>query len=284
MFGGGGTIGGDDIRRAMRIAVQDDKIKAIVLRIDSPGGSALASEVMWQAVKHAADSKPVIISIGGMAASGGYYLASSGDYIFADPSAIVGSIGVVGGKFVLKDLFGKLGLTTEAFTRGRNADLFSEDHPFSDRQRRMVTNWMRETYDQFTERVMTTRSGKIKNIDDVARGRIFLAKQAKDLGMVDELGGVEDAIAYAAKEAELKPGEYEVRTVPAPRTLADIFSGGDGADAAMVFKPKIQLGLDSLLSPLPASTRQLFLEQLHAAEMLQKRPILLLAPFVVDMK
>ena len=285
MFGGGGTIGGEDLRKALRMAVQDDKVKAIVLRIDSPGGSALASEVMWQAARHAADSKPLIVSVGGMAASGGYYLASSGDYIFADPSAIVGSIGVVGGKFVLKDLFAKVGLTTEEFSRGRNADLFSSNQPFTDRQRRMVTNWMRETYDQFTERVMTNRAGKIKNIDDVARGRIFLAKQAKDLGMVDELGGVEDAIIHAAKEAELKPGEYDVRTLPAPRTLADIFNGGsDGSDAAMAFKPKIQLGLDALFGPLDPTTRRLITNQLRAAQMLQQRPVLLLAPYVVTIK
>lgn len=284
MFGGGGTIGSEDLRKALRMAVNDDKVKAIVLRIDSPGGSALASEVMWQAARHAADAKPLIVSVGGMAASGGYYLASSGDYIFADPSAIVGSIGVVGGKFVLKDLFAKVGLTTEEFSRGRNADLFSSNQPFSDRQRRMVTNWMRETYDQFTERVMTNRAGKIKNIDDVARGRIFLAKQAKDLGMVDELGGVEDAIDYAAKEAELKPGQYEVRTVPAPRTLADIFNSNDGPDAAMPFKPKIELGLDALFGPLDPVTRQLLTNQLRAVQMLQHRPVLLLSPYVITVK
>jgi hypothetical protein len=103
--------------------------------------------------------------------------------------------------------------------------------------------------------------------------------------MVDELGGVEDAIVYAAKEAELKPGTYEVRTVPAPRTLADIFNGGgDGADAALPFKPKIELGLDALFGPLDPSMRKLITSQLHAVEMLQHRPVLLLAPYVVTVK
>jgi protease-4 len=285
MFGGGDTIGGDDLRHAFREAVQDEHIKAIVLRIDSPGGSALASEVMWQAARSAAESKPLIVSIGGMAASGGYYLASSGDYIIADPSAIVGSIGVVGGKFVLKGLFDKVGLSTEEFTRGRNADLFSSNQPFSDRQRRMVTNWMRETYEQFTERVMTNRAGKIKDIDAVARGRIFLAKQAKDLGMVDELGGLEDAITHAAGEADLKPGQYEVRTVPSPRTLADIFGGGaEGGDAAMPFKPKITISPDSLIWVLPESTRRLMTQQIRLAELLQHRPVALMSPFVLSVK
>src|SRR5205823_3725266 len=178
LFGQGGNVGGDDIRKAFRAASKDDNVKAIVLRIDSHGGSALASEVMWQAVNAAAQDKPVIVSVGSMAASGGYYLASAGDYIFADPSAIVGSIGVVGGKFVLHDLFEKIGIGTETISRGKNSALFSMNQEWTDRQRRMVTNWMKQTYDQFTERVMTNRKGKIKDIDQVARGRIFLAKQA----------------------------------------------------------------------------------------------------------
>ena len=178
----GETIGSDAIRSAMRESSRDANIKAVVIRINSPGGSALASEAMWQAVRRVAKDKPVIISVGNMAASGGYYLATAGDEIYADPSAIVGSIGVVGGKFVTKDLYEKLGLTTESFLRGRNADLFSSETPFTDRQRRMVTNWMRSTYDQFTQRVMTTRSGKIKDIDAVARGRIFVARQAGTWG------------------------------------------------------------------------------------------------------
>jgi protease-4 len=289
LFGGGESIGSDNLRKAFRMAVKDDNVKAIVLRIDSPGGSALASEVMWQAARHAAESKPLIVSIGGMAASGGYYLASSGDYIFADPSAIVGSIGVVGGKFVLKDLFGKIGLSTEEFTRGRNADLFSSNQPFTDRQRRMVTNWMRETYEQFTDRVMTNRSGKIKDIDSVARGRIFIAKQARDLGMVDELGGIEDAIAHAAKEAELEPGKYDVRTIPPPRTLADLFNASagadtDGADAAIPFKPRIQLSPDSVLRALSPTMRHAVAQQLQMLELLQRRPVLLAAPFIVTIR
>ncbi|MDB5299040.1 MAG: Signal peptide peptidase SppA, partial [Phycisphaerales bacterium] len=202
------------MRKALRIASRDENIKAIVIRIDSPGGSALASEVMWQAVRHAAEKKPVIISIGSMAASGGYYLACAGDKIYADSSAIVGSIGVVGGKFVYKGLYDWAGVKTESFSKGKNAGLFSSNEPWSDRQRTMVTSWMHQTYEQFTARVMKTRAGKIKDIDQVARGRIFLAKQAKELGMVDEIGGIEDALADAAKKVGLDEGKYDVRIVP----------------------------------------------------------------------
>ncbi len=237
------NIGSDTMREALRTAEKDNKIEAVVIRIDSPGGSALASEAMWQATRRVSATKPVIVSVGSMAASGGYYLASAGDFIFADPTAIVGSIGVVGGKFVLKDLFAKIGLNTESFVRGKNADLFSSSTEWNDRQRQQVTRWMKQTYDQFTERVMTTRKGKIKDIDAVARGRIFSAQQAKDLGMVDRIGGIQDAIAYAAKQVNLKPGDYDVRVLPAPKTLADLLNGSvrdSDEDSVMRLRPGCQ--------------------------------------------
>lgn len=284
MFSTSSNIGGDDIREAMRVCDRDDKIDAVVLRINSPGGSALASEVMWQAVRRVAQHKPVIVSVGSMAASGGYYLASSGQYIFADPTAIVGSIGVVGGKFVTKDLFDKVGLSTKAYQKGANADLFSSSVPWSDSQRKLIRRWMQSTYDQFTDRVMTTRKGKIQNIEDVAQGRIFMAKQAKELGMVDDLGGVEDAIAYAAKQANLKPGAYDVRVVPAPRTLADIFGGMSGAESKLPFAPKVELSDTSILRLLPNSSRQLLEQQLTVMQLLEARPIALVSPYLVTVK
>lgn len=277
-------IGSEPMRRAFRTALRDDNIKAVVLRIDSPGGSALASEVMWQAARHLEGKKPLIVSVGSMAASGGYYLASSGDYIFADPAAIVGSIGVVGGKFVLHDLYDKLGLKTETFTRGVNAGLFSSSQPFTDRQRKMVTNWMRGTYDQFTQRVMTTRTGKIKDIDQVARGRIFTAKQAQELGMVDEIGGIDDAIAYTAKKASLDAGSYDVRILPAPRTLADLIGMGAGPEAAYAFQPKIQVSPESILNVLPGSARETLLRQLQTIRLIEAHPVVLVSPYVVTWK
>jgi protease-4 len=279
------NIGSDTMRDALRVADRDDKIEAVVIRIDSPGGSALASEAMWQAARRVSKDKPVIVSVGSMAASGGYYLASSGDCIFADPTAVVGSIGVVGGKFVLTNLFTKLGLGTESFSRGRNADLFSENTEWTDRQRRQVTDWMRQTYDQFTDRVMTTRQGKIKDIDSVARGRIFSAKQALDLGMVDKIGGEQDAISYAAAQADLKPGEYDVRVLPAPRTFADILSGGGSdEDSAMPFAPKITLSPDSIIRALPPALRSALGQELQFLTLLQQRPVVLASPYVLVIK
>lgn len=283
IFGGGGEIGSEDIRKAMRIAGRDPAVKTIVLRIDSPGGSAMASEVMWQAVRRTAKEKPVVISVGGMAASGGYYLASAGDYIFADPSAIVGSIGVVGGKFVVKDLFDKLGLHTETFSRGVNADLFSSAKPFSDTQRRLVTNWMQQTYDQFTDRILTTRKSKIKDIDEVAHGRIFSAKQAREKGMVDELGGIEQAIAYAAAQAHLKADEYDVRVLPPTRTLLDLLRGED-PEAQTPIRPEMKFGESSVLNVLSPALRRLVRQQIQVLQLLQRRPVILVAPYVVNLK
>jgi protease-4 len=277
-----GNIGSDTMREALRDAEKDDKIKAVVIRIDSPGGSALASEAMWQAARRVAKTKPVIISVGSMAASGGYYLASAGDYIFADPTAIVGSIGVVGGKFVYTDLFAKLGLSTESFVRGRNADLFSSSTEWDDRQRAQVTNWMRKTYDQFTERVMTTRHGKIADIDAVARGRIFSADQAKDRGMVDQIGGIQETINYAAGKASLKAGDYDVRVFPPAKTLADLLNGQNSDDDSSTrfssrMMPSEAMGL---LGMLDRSTRQALGTELNEMALLQKMPVILASPVV----
>jgi protease-4 len=282
LIGGGAEVGSDRMRRAFGEALRDDNVKAVVLRIDSPGGSALASEAMWQSARRLAAEKPLVISIGSMAASGGYYLASAGDYIFADSTAIVGSIGVVGGKFVLGGMFEKLGVGSESFSRGKNANLFSSATPWNEDQRRMVQRWMKRTYDQFTERVMTTRTGKIKDIDKVARGRIFLARDALALGMVDELGGLRKAIAHAGKQAELNtPDEFEVRIYPQPKTLADMFT----PTGRTVMTPLHEaLGRSAILAALPEAVRRPMVQQLQIMQLLEKRPVMVAMPFSISIK
>jgi protease-4 len=281
LFDNSNSVGSDAMRRALRMALRDDNVKAVVLRIDSPGGSALASEAIWQAVRHVAAKKPVIVSVGGMAASGGYYIACSGDTIFADPSAIVGSIGVVGGKLVFKDLFDKIGLATETFKVGRNAGLYSSTEPWDDRQKRLVRNFMQETYDLFTRRVVSTRGTKIADIDKVARGRIFLARDAKALGMVDEIGGLEQALAYTADKVHLKRGDYDIRVLPAPRTLADLLGMGQGPEAKLPIQPKITISPDSVLRMLDPEHDRLVMQQLAMIQLLQRRPYMLMTPFVL---
>lgn len=276
------SVGSEDIRQAMRQIAMDPQIKAVVIRIDSPGGSATASEAMWQAVRRLARSKPVVVSVGSMAASGGYYLASSAEHIIADPTAIVGSIEVVGGKFVVKDLYGKLGLNTQPFTRGANADLFSSNAPFSDKQRQMVTQWMSQTYDQFTRRILTTRSQKIGDIDRVARGRIFLAEQALTLGLVDEIGGLQDAVRYAADQADLNKGEYTVSTVPAPASLSDLINRKDRG--AELMRPRMGLPDALELLGIAPQMRRPIVRQLRALQLLQQRPVILFSPYLVQVR
>jgi len=282
LFDAGG-VGSETMREAFRTAAGDDNVKAIVIRIDSPGGSALASEVMWQAARRLAKEKPVIISIGGMAARGRDDVASAGDYIFADPAAIIGSIGVVGGKFVLKDLYDKLGLTTEEFSKGANAGLYSTSKVWDEKQRSLVRKSMALVYDQFTDRVMTTRAGKIADIDQVARGRIFLAPEAKSLGMVDELGGLERAIAHAASKASLESDKYEILTLPAPKTLADLIEGSR-TELASPVRVNVQLSAESILLALPPSARKHVAQQMQFMRLLEKRAVVLMTPFSIQMR
>lgn len=276
LFDAGG-VGSDKMRRAIRLAERDDDVKAVVLRIDSPGGSALASEIMWQGLRRLAAKKPLVVSVGGMAASGGYYLLSSSDTVYADPAAIVGSIGVVGGKFVLGGLYDKLGLGTATFTQGANADIFSMTKPWNDAQRRMIKRSMTRTYEQFTDRIMTTRAGKIADIDAVARGRIFTAREAKDLGMVDKLGGIEDAIAHAAELGGLSGEDFDIKTLPPPPTLADLLQGGGGIGLTLPVSSDSMLALQML----PADVRQNLMQQLSLVKTLEKRPVALISPYVI---
>ena len=273
--GGGPQVGSEMIRRAMREAERDELIKAIVIRIDSPGGSALASEAMWQAVRRVSKQKPVIISIGGMAASGGYYLASAGEIVYADPAAIVGSIGVVGGKLVLSDLYDKLGLTTTTFSAGANATLFSDTDAWSDRQRKLVRTWMTDTYDQFTDRILETRGDKIEDIGEVAKGRIFLAKDALELGMVDEIGGLEAAIADAAGRAGFTDTDYEVKVIPEQQF-----------DPGSLFGGLVQAPIDPatalVLTGMSDTTRALIARQIQMADLMNDRPVILMTPYVIS--
>jgi protease IV len=147
----------------------------------------------------------------------------------------------------------------------------------------MVKSWMTQTYKQFTERVMTTRTGKIQDIDKVARGRIFVASQAKALGMIDEIGGLEETLAYAAKKVNLAEGDYDVKILPTPKTLADLLTG-NGADAAFGFKPKIELKANAFLPAGAPELNKALSRQLQMLQLLQQRPVVLIAPYTLTIK
>jgi protease IV len=221
-FGGGDSAGSTTIRAALEQARTDENVRAVVLRVDSPGGSALASDIIWKAAERCGKEKPLFVTMGGVAGSGGYYVSLPADTIFAEASTITGSIGVVGGKIVLKGLLeGKLGLTTTQFLRGAHAGLMSSDRKWTDDERAWMTKYMNDVYEQFKGRVMTSRGDKLKkNLDDIAGGRVYTGQQALGLGLVDQLGGLSDALDFAAKKTGLGK-DYKVYILPKPSGFAE---------------------------------------------------------------
>lgn len=215
----------DAIRKALDEAAEDDAIKAVVFRVNSPGGSAVASEVILNATKRIAAKKPLVVSMGTVAASGGYYVACGTDRIFAERSTITGSIGVVSGKFATTRMWDKLGISFTPIQRGKNSALLSSANVFSESERAAMQGYMDEVYEVFKGHVTAVRGDRLeKPIDELAGGRVYTGQQALELGLVDQLGGLEDAITYAAEQAELKAG-YDVRVVPRPKNFMEALMG-----------------------------------------------------------
>ncbi|HVX10870.1 MAG TPA: signal peptide peptidase SppA [Pirellulales bacterium] len=216
----GETASSTALRKALDKAAEDDTIKAVVLRVDSPGGSATASEIILSATKRVKAKKPFVVSMGGVAASGGYYVACGADTIYADESTITGSIGVVGGKLATNDLWKKVGVKWKGYQRGTNASILSSMQVFTPEQRQRMQAWMDEIYGVFKGHVTEARGDKLKKpIDELAGGRVYTGRQALELGLVDRIGTLDDAIKFIAGQAQLK--EYEVRTVPEPKNFLE---------------------------------------------------------------
>ncbi len=213
---GGDQVYGDSVAAIIDRAARDHRVAAILLRIDSPGGSYVASDTIWQSVKMArAGGKKVVASMGGVAASGGYFIAMAADHIVAEPATITGSIGVVGGKFVVAPLLEKLGIQVEAIETAPNAGFYSLTQPFTPAQRARFDDMLDRIYADFTNRVSTDRKLDPTKIDSLARGRVWTGAQALELGLVDSLGGVQDAVLAARKLAELPDGKF-VSAIPYP--------------------------------------------------------------------
>ena len=207
------TIGSITLSEALRQAREDKKVKAIVMRVNSPGGSAVASEVIRREVELAAKEKPLIVSMGNYAASGGYWISSSSDYIFADPTTLTGSIGVFGTVPNLKGFFNdKLGLTFDEVKTNENSDFGSIAKPLTPYQMKMMQKHVTDTYDDFITLVSTERELRKTFVDSIAQGRVWSGDDAIELGLVDELGGIEEAVAYAAKKADLE--SYSIKEYP----------------------------------------------------------------------
>ncbi len=204
---GGEFAGSDTIARAIRSARTDDDIKAIVFRIDSPGGFGPAADVIRREVQLARKGKPVVVSMGDLAASGGYYVTIGSNAIVAQPGTITGSIGVFSGKFSMRGLYDKLGISREILTRGAHADIFSTYRPWTEEERSKIRGQNVTFYEDFVHKVASGRGKTYDEIDAVAQGRVWTGADAIATGLVDRLGGLDDAIAIAKEKASIPRGQ-----------------------------------------------------------------------------
>ena len=233
---GAQVLGSDTIVADLRKIRADDSIKAVVLRIDSPGGSAIASDVIWREVMLTRDAKPVIASMSDVAASGGYYIAMPAHQIVAEPATLTGSIGVVMVKFVIEGTFEKLGMNVEGVTSGKYADMYSPVRPFSAEERKKVEEQMQATYEAFVEKAAAGRGTTPERIDAIAQGRVWTGKQAKDLGLVDDLGGLNRAVALAKSRANIaEDDEVELVIYPQRRSFYELFGSPFGIESGGAF-------------------------------------------------
>lgn len=220
------TIGSITLSKAIREARENKSVKAIVMRVNSPGGSALASEVIRREVELAKAEKPFIISMGSYAASGGYWISTEGDRIFADPTTLTGSIGVFGTFPNAKKFLNEtVGLTFDVVKTNENADFGSITEPLTDYQKKMLQKYVGNTYNDFTSLVARTRGLRQSYVDSIGQGRVWAGTDALELGLVDELGGLDKAIEYAAKQADLT--DYSIKNYPKQKDLMEMLLSGD---------------------------------------------------------
>jgi protease IV len=224
---GGSVIGDATVVDQLEELQKDDDVVAVVLRIDSPGGSALASDVMWRAIQELDAEKPVVASMGGYAASGGYYMAMAARHIVAQPSTLTGSIGVFGGKMAMGGLYEKLGITTWTSQRGELANLYNTTQPFTDPERAKIRERIEAFYDTFVTKAAEGRDMSWDELDAVAGGRVWTGAQAHEVNLVDELGGLELAIERALEYAEVEEGQHVGRRIlPRRQTLMEALLDG----------------------------------------------------------
>jgi protease-4 len=276
----GEMVGSDTIVEAVNDAAEDKTIKAIVLRVDSPGGSALASDMMWYALENAKAKKPVVVSMGDVAASGGYYISCNANKIVAEPSTVTGSIGVFMGKPVVKGLYDWLGITNEYIMRGDNAGIFRETEKWTPEERAKMEGQTSKIYfDNFIPKVAAGRNMTAEQANTLGQGRVWTGTQAKANGLIDEFGGLEKAIEIAKQLAEL-PADKDVKRVifPEPKPFLETLLGDETSSDL-----KAEQAQAALLESLPADVRR----SLRFAAMfdrMQKGESMLLLPFDLVVK
>ena len=254
---GSGVAGATTLMEAVRAAREDEDIEAIVVRINSPGGGAIASDLIWRELVLAGEEKPLVASMSDLAASGGYYVAMPAEVIVAQPGTLTGSIGVVGGKLALGAAFDKLGVTVEEVSAGRMAGINSIVNPYSDAARARVQQIIDAFYEEFLARAAEGRGMTRDDVHAVGQGRVWTGRQARDVGLVDELGGMDAAVAAAKRLAGIGAGQ-EVTLVPYPRprtffeTLSEglAISAGAGLLSAVLPASPLAAGVETAAAQL----------------------------------
>lgn len=277
----GSMVGSDTVVAAVNDAADDNSIKAIVLRVDSPGGSALASDLMWHALENAKAKKPVIVSMSDVAASGGYYISCNANKIVAEPSTITGSIGVFLGKPVVKGLYDWLGISNEYVMRGKNSGLFRETVKWTPEERAKMEEGANNIYfNNFVPKVAKGRNKTNEDVDTIAQGRVWTGTQARANGLIDEFGGLEKAIDIAKQLANL-PADKDVKRIvlPAPRPFFEKFFG-DNEDTQSSAEVRAQ---EALVASLPENVRRMFR---YAAlfDQMKNGEAMLMMPFELEIK
>jgi len=263
------SISSDKIVPLIEKIGKDENVKAILLRVDSPGGSALASDLIWRALE--ATHKPVVASMGDTAASGGYYISMGADAIFAEPGTLTGSIGVLGGKIALDGLMKKFGVTTSVIQRGKNSGVMSSVAAFSDSERETMQRMLNTVYEQFTQKAAAGRHMEYAALEALARGRVYTGRQAKEIGLVDHLGTLADAVAYTRKLVGDDAGKLELEDLPKAQSPLEMLMG----QTTRTSQP-----LAELAALLPESVRPA-LRHFSVLRQIADEPVLMILPYDV---
>ena len=276
---GDATMGSDTVVKHLKEAEADASVKAIVLRVDSPGGSALASDLIWREVVRI--EKPIVASMSDVAASGGYYISMGADRIFAEPGTLTGSIGVTGGKFVLSGLMEKLGVATDTVSVGKNGTLMSTLTPFSPAERAAMQRLMDDTYRQFVGKAAQGRKMTYEQLDKLAGGRVYTGRQAQKLGLVDELGTLADAVVAARELAKLEPEQAtELLILPkAQGILESLFSPLEDRETRA---PDLSLALAGVA--VPEAARPILARLDLFRRIFRREPVAVALPFEIKVR
>ncbi|HKC66478.1 MAG TPA: signal peptide peptidase SppA [Pyrinomonadaceae bacterium] len=278
---GGQSVGSDTLVKAIDDARKDNSIKAIVLRVDSPGGTMYASDAIWHEVEEAKQKKPVVVSMGDLGASGGYYISCNANKIIAEPSTYTGSIGVFAGKPVIKGFYDWIGVTNEYVMRGKNAGMFRETEKFTTDERAKLESIIKSMYyDEFVPRVARGRGRDSEYVDSIGQGRVWTGAQAKEKGLVDEIGGLDRAIEVARQLANI-PADKGVRRVilPYPRGLFDNLFGGSNDEEASIHLQQQR----AAIAALPEDVRRT-LQYADMMERMKRGEVMAVMPFDLRIK